>query len=78
MSDRASRLRRWPLCSGVSRSINTSRRRSFKVTSAARVSRLEVTPVAISDIERIEQGAMTIPSVLKEPLEIAAPMSSMG
>ncbi|OLT09609.1 hypothetical protein BJF78_30270 [Pseudonocardia sp. CNS-139] len=28
--------RRWPACSGVSRSSSTSRRRSFSATSAAR------------------------------------------
>ena len=66
------------MCSGVSRSSRTSRRRSFNVTSAARVSRLAVTPVAISDIVRTEQGAMIMPSVRKEPLLIDAPMSPTG
>ena len=42
-------LRRWPRCNGVSRTISTSRRRSFNTTSAARVSRLAVTPVAICE-----------------------------
>ena len=75
ISDSASMVRRWPVCSGVSRTISTSRRRSFSTTSAARVSSVEVTPVAISDIERIEQGATIMPSVRYEPLEMAAPMS---
>ena len=56
-------VRRCPVCSGVSRTISTSRRRSFSVTSAARVSSVEVTPLAISDIERIEQGATIIPAL---------------
>jgi hypothetical protein len=43
--------------------------------SAARVSRLEVTPLAISDSVLIEQGATIMPMVLNDPLEIAAPMS---
>ncbi len=76
MSETASMFFRCPLCSGVSRTISTRRRRSFKVTSAARVRRLVVTPQAISASERTEQGAITMPAVLKEPLEIAAPMSS--
>ena len=43
--------------------------------AAARVSRADVAPVAISDMVRIEQGATTMPSVLNEPDEIAAPTS---
>ena len=68
-------VRRCPRCSGVSRTISTSRRRSFNTTSAARVSRVEVTPVAISLMVRIEHGATTMPSVRKLPLEMAAPIS---
>ena len=56
-------VRRCPRCSGVSRTSRISGRRSFSVTSAARVRRLVVTPVAISDIVRTEQGATIMPSV---------------
>ena len=55
-----------------------SLRRSFKVTSAARTSRLDAMPVAIADIVLIEHGATTIPSVGVEPLAMLAPMSSTG
>jgi hypothetical protein len=54
-------VRRWPRCSGVSRTTRISGRRSFNVTSAARVRRLDVTPVAISDMVRTEQGATIMP-----------------
>ena len=40
--------------------------------------RQPVLPVAISDIVLIEQGAMIMPLILKEPLEQAAPMSLFG
>src|ERR1700733_13529391 len=56
ISDNAAMDLRWPPCSGVSRTINTSLRRSLRVTSADRVSNVEVTPVAISDIERIDHA----------------------
>ena len=78
ISEAATMLRRCPVCSGVSRTISTSRRRSFSTTSAARVSRDEVVPIAISDKERIEHGATIMPSVGYEPLEIAAPMSVLA
>ncbi len=52
-----------------------SGRRSFSVTSAARVRRPVVTPVAISDQLRTEQGATIIPWVLKVPDAIGAPIS---
>ena len=74
--DKAVIVRRCPVCSGVSRTIKTSRRRSLRTTSADRVSSVVVTPVAISDIVRIEQGATTMPIVLNEPLEMEAAMSS--
>src|ERR1700732_1499880 len=77
ISESAVMLLRWPVWSGVSRTSNTSLRRSFKVTSAARVSNVVVTPVEISDIERTEQGATIIPIVRNEPLEIGAAISSM-
>ena len=68
--------RRCPRCSGASRAIKTSRRRSLRTTSAARVTSEDVTPEAISDRLRIEQGAITMPMVLNEPLEIVAPILS--
>ena len=71
----AAMLRIWPRCSGVSRSINTTRRRSLSATSAAREMRLAVTPVAISAMVLIEQGATTMPRFWNEPLEQAAPTS---
>ena len=77
-SARCNRLRKCPACSGVSRTISTSRRRSFSITSAARVSRFEVTPVAISDMLRIEHGATIMPRVLNEPLASAAPRSEIA
>ena len=49
-------MRRCPVCSGVSRTSNTRRRRSFSVTSAARLSRLPVLQVATSDSVLIEPG----------------------
>ncbi len=71
-------LRMWPVVSGVSRSISTRRRRSFSTTSAARARRLVVTPLAISARVFTEQGATTMPNVLKEPEEIGAAMSSLA
>jgi hypothetical protein len=56
--------------------MRTSGRRSFKVTSAARVSKLEVVPCAISDMLRIEHGAMIMPRVLNEPEASGAAMSA--
>ncbi len=70
-------VRRCPRWNGVSRTISTSGRRSFRVTSAARVSRVEVTPVAISDMVRTEQGATIMPRVRNEPDAMAAPISLM-
>ena len=71
----AAMARRWPRCSGVSRTISTRRRRSFSTTSAALVSSDELMQVAISPKLRIEHGATTMPMVRNEPLEIAAPIS---
>jgi hypothetical protein len=73
-----SMLRRWTLWSGVSRVTRTNRRRSLSTTSAARVSRLDVTPDAISPSVRIEHGAITMPIVRKDPLDTAAPTSCTG
>ena len=58
----AAMLRRWPRCNGVSRTNST--------TSAAQGTRPPVTPVAISDKVRIEQGATTMPGILKKPMVI--------
>jgi hypothetical protein len=68
-------LRKCTRVNGVSRASKTSRRRSLSATSAARETRLSVTPVAIAASVRIEHGAMIMPSVLKEPLAMLAPMS---
>ena len=65
-------VRRCPICSGVSRTISTRRRRSFSTTSAARVSSVPVVPAAISDIDLIEHGATIMPSVLNDPEAIEA------
>jgi head-tail adaptor len=61
--------------SGVSRTIRIRRRRSFSVTSAARVSRLSPRPCAIAASDFIEQGATTMAAVAKLPLAMQAPMS---
>jgi hypothetical protein len=55
--------------------MSTKRRRSFNVTSAARVNKLDVTPLAISDMLRMEQGAIIMPRVGKEPDAMLAAMS---
>jgi len=60
---------------GVSRNNKTTRRRSFKATSANRAIRFPVVPVAISDIVLIEHGAIIMPIVLNDQLEHAAPIS---
>ena len=64
--------------SGASRTISTSRRRSFSTTSAARVSRLSPKPWAMAASERIEQGATSMPSVRNDPLEMLAPRFCTG
>ena len=51
-------------------------RRSFKQTSAARTSRFEFSECAIAAALFIEHGMMSMPSVMKEPLEIEAARSS--
>ena len=71
----AARLRKCPRCNGVSRTISTSRRRSLRITSAARVSSEVVTPEAISATLRTEHGATIMPRVLNEPEESEAAMS---
>ena len=68
-------LRRCARFSGVSRATNTSLRRSFSTTSAARLSRLSAKPCATPASVFIEHGAITMPAVRNEPLATAAPMS---
>ena len=60
--------RAWTSESGASRRQSTSRRRSFRHTSAARTIRLSLALFAIADSVRIEHGATTMPSVRKVPL----------
>jgi hypothetical protein len=69
---------RWISLSGASRTQSTRRRRSFSVTSAARWTRFSLKPLAMAASVLALQGAMIIPSVRNEPLEIAAPMSAGG
>jgi hypothetical protein len=71
-------FRMWMRLSGVSRGTSTSLRRSFSVTSAARLTRSLVRPVAIAASDRIEHGITTIPMVWNDPDEIAAPRSPCG
>jgi hypothetical protein len=68
-------LRRWARLNGVSRTISTRRRRSFSVTSAARVSRLSPKPCAMAASVFIEHGATTMAAVSKLPLATQAPTS---
>lgn len=63
---------------GVSRWQTIRRRRSLRVTAAARVSRFEPEPVAMAPIEVEEQGRMTMPSQRKLPVAITAPTSLLG
>ena len=70
--------RRCPRCNGDSRTIRISLRRSFSATSAARTIRFELIPEAIADMVWMEQGAITIPEVTKEPLASRQPISSGG
>ena len=71
-------LSKWARLSGVSRTINTSRRRSLSVTSAARVSRLSLAAWAIAESVRMEQGATSIPAVRNEPLAMPAARLPIG
>jgi len=57
--------------------MRTSRRRSLRVTSAARLSSVDVAPLAISPALLTEQGATIMPRVLNEPEEIGAARSPM-
>ena len=68
------KLSRWPEWSGVSRIATSSVRRSLSTTSAARLIRSPVLPIATLDIVLIEQGAMIMPFEWKEPDEIDAPI----
>ena len=68
-------LRRCARLKGVSRTISSSGRRSFSITSAARVSRLSPKPCATAASVFIEQGAITIAEASKLPLARQAPTS---
>ncbi|MQY22648.1 hypothetical protein NRB20_57660 [Nocardia sp. RB20] len=70
-------LRSWIRLKGASRTISTRRRRSLSTTSAARDSRVELTPLAISPTERMEAGAISMPRVRNDPEDIGAPTSLM-
>ncbi len=63
---------------GVSRWQTINRRRSLRVTAAARVRRFEPLPVAMAPIEVDEQGRMTMPSWRKLPVAMTAPTSLLG
>ena len=71
-------LRRWMVEKGHSRTASTSLRRSFRVTSAARSSRLSLYPVAMPATVFILQGTTIIPAVRKLPLAGAAPISPLS
>src|SRR5215471_747247 len=68
-------VRRWPRWSGVSRITRMSGRPSLRVTSAARVRRLSARPCAMEAAAFTLHGTTTMPSVLKEPEAMEAPMS---
>ena len=78
ISVKASIFFKCPECNGVSRTIQTSRRRSFRMTSAALEIKVSVTPVAISARVFTEHGAMIIPIVLNEPEASDAPPQDEG
>ena len=69
---------RWIRLSGVSRGTRISFRPSLSATSAARWIRFDADPEATAVRVRIEQGAITMPSVLNEPDATTAPMSSLS
>jgi hypothetical protein len=75
ISATCTRSLRCPRCIGVSRTRSTRRRRSFKVTSAARSSRLSEYEVAMPDMVFIEQGATIMPAARNEPEDMDAAMS---
>jgi hypothetical protein len=50
----------------------------LSTTSAARLNKVVVTPLAISAMLRIEHGATTMPIVLNEPEEIGAARSPIA
>ena len=67
---------RWMTLRGVSRGTTISGRRSLRWTSAARVTRFVVMPLAIAARVLMLHGETTIPPVRNEPLAIAAEKSS--
>src|ERR1043166_5152108 len=68
----ATMLRRCARLSGVSRGTSTRRRRSLSTTSAARETRSSACACATAASVFIEQGAITMPSVMNEALEVLA------
>ncbi|GJD04094.1 hypothetical protein ColKHC_12919 [Colletotrichum higginsianum] len=68
-------FRRWISLKGVSRTESTSLRRSFRHTSAARVTRSSHTPALMAASVRTEHGATIMPSTRYEPLAIGAARS---
>ena len=67
--------RRWPRWSGVSRTRRMSGRPSLRVTSAARAISVSAAQWATAAAVLMLHGAITMPSVLKDPEATAAPMS---
>ncbi len=54
---------RCPRWNGLSRTIRINLRLSLRITSAARIMRLELMPPAMADMVWMEQGAITMASV---------------
>src|SRR4029453_12554513 len=67
--------RRWPRCSGLSRTTRMSCRPSLSVTSAARAIRVSAAQWATAAADLMLHGTITMPSVLNAPEAIAGPMS---
>ena len=67
---------KWMMLKGVSLGSRISGRFSFRLTSAALWIRLSATPDAMAASVFIEQGAMTMPSFLNDPLAGGAKKSS--
>ena len=58
--------------------LSVQRRRSFSITSAARLSKVVVTPVATTAKVWTEQGATSMPMARNEPLAMEALTSFTG
>lgn len=68
----AAMFRSWASPSGVSRGTNTSFRRSFRWTSAARWIRFSLSPWATAASVPMLHGQTAIPPVRNEPLAMPA------